>query len=83
MLKKIVVEHVAIMRIRGVCTVLIMAVISIIVLLSTRSGDISDTRSLLGTRRSLLGLYDLALLRSRQVPPGDAKDRHPMDVIGK
>jgi hypothetical protein len=71
------------MRIRGVCTVLMMAVISIIVLLSTRSGDISDTRSLLGTRRSLLTLWGLAELRAREVPADDAKDRHSMDVIGK
>jgi hypothetical protein len=72
------------MRIRGVCTVLMMAVISIIVLLSTRSGDISDTRSLLGTRRSLrLALWDLGELRAREVPADDAEDRHSMDVIGK
>lgn len=71
------------MRNRGVATVVIVAIISTIVLLSTRSGDIHDNRSLLDNRRSLLDLWQLDMLRSRQVPPSSAEDRHSMDIDRK
>jgi hypothetical protein len=71
------------MRIRGVGTVLILAMVGTILLLSSRSSDTRGTLSLPGTRRSLVNLEDVVLLRSREVPPDSAEERHSTGVDGK